>query len=582
MQITAEDFVPVERDDVFRSIQWRLTHKRRYTGTLSTYGKRPIDIDLVRTDLGDIESAAVSAETVRFLIATANHTAHIADNAVRLFLPLLNGTNLMTIRHSGIESYWDAPTINDFMSLRGEVLGKLLSPIAEQVDDPSKFGFPANSLYSVFRVKEHRFDDDYIGNPLISSVARAVWLERRSRLSYALANTNLEAVTRDGQFLLSTYHHRASGTVRPTAVNDIITALSYLNRNDKITVDDIRNRRHELLNTQASRQRVIDHQRRMKAGERFASFWSSMKDARPPQSSELAHAEFCNIPLKESGTETSRTWGIEIETVRANQTSRPAGWRSEYDGSLPDSTDCSCDCDSCCDNDHCADEDYDCRENGEANYESREFVSPILRHFNSEGLRKLCNDLGARDDEDYRPGIHVHVGADDLSVFDITRLLVSYSAIEHLLEPLLHRKERNYCKATSTDQLRWWLGKLREFQRTSPDKLPTPQNVLYNNSDATPQGRYVDVNIQALNEHGTIEFRSMGAWYDYNHLVRWAWLVREMVNVSKLGIDQAEWTACKSVADVVNLLRKYGSEIPSSALFPDVDSSSLLLTADEA
>jgi hypothetical protein len=61
----------------------------------------------------------------------------------------------------------------------------------------------------------------------------------------------------------------------------------------------------------------------------------------------------------------------------------------------------------------------------------------------------------------------------------------------------------------------------------------------------------------------------MGPWYDYDYLVRWAWFVREMVNVSKLGIAQREWTACQTLDDVIALLRKYGTEMPSNQLFAD-------------
>jgi hypothetical protein len=73
----------------------------------------------------------------------------------------------------------------------------------------------------------------------------------------------------------------------------------------------------------------------------------------------------------------------------------------------------------------------------------------------------------------------------------------------------------------------------------------------------------------------------MGAWYDYAHLVRWAWFAREMVNVSKLGIDQREWTSCRSITDVIKLLRKYGSEMPSNDLFAKLDADSIQLFDEE-
>jgi hypothetical protein len=292
-----------------------------------------------------------------------------------------------------------------------------------------------------------------------------------------------------------------------------------------------------------------------------------------------AASEWATIPLKAAGVETSRTWGIEIETVRANDTSRPSGWESRHDGSLPegDCPDCGCSCDDCEDNsDHCNDSDYSCYESGEwdaSGQYSREFVSPILSHFNSQGLRELCRDLGTDRDEASEPGIHVHVGAGDLTVADVARLLVAYSAVERFMEPLLYRKERGYCKETTTDTLRWWLRKTKEYAHANADSIPLAKDFVYDR-EATPNGRYVDVNLHSLQAHGTIEFRSMGAWYDYEHLVRWAWFAREMVNVSKLGIDQREWTSCRSITDVIKLLRKYGSEMPNSDLFAKLDANS--------
>jgi hypothetical protein len=74
----------------------------------------------------------------------------------------------------------------------------------------------------------------------------------------------------------------------------------------------------------------------------------------------------------------------------------------------------------------------------------------------------------------------------------------------------------------------------------------------------------MDVNTQALRGHGTIEFRAMGPYYDYDHLVRWAWFVRQMVVVSRLDLPQQVWNACTSLTDVIDLLRKYGNESVST------------------
>ncbi len=134
---------------------------------------------------------------------------------------------------------------------------------------------------------------------------------------------------------------------------------------------------------------------------------------------------------------------------------------------------------------------------------------------------------------------------------DVARLSVAYSAISPFLEPLLHRESRNYCRDITAQNIKHWLNQTRRaFDQR--DK----HQVVYDQ----PDDRYHDLNLQALRGHGTIEFRALGPIYDYEHIVRWAWLCRELTNVSKLNLPQTIWTSVRSMADVVKILRTYGKE----------------------
>jgi hypothetical protein len=107
--------------------------------------------------------------------------------------------------------------------------------------------------------------------------------------------------------------------------------------------------------------------------------------------------------------------------------------------------------------------------------------------------------------------------------------------------------------------------------------VPEPRDICENQ----PASRYQDVNVHAIYKHGTVEFRSMGPYYNYDHLVRWAWFCRELVNVSKLGIEQREWTRCRSLTDAITLLRKYGTELPSDKQFNNINTQELALAYSE-
>jgi hypothetical protein len=195
-----------------------------------------------------------------------------------------------------------------------------------------------------------------------------------------------------------------------------------------------------------------------------------------------------------------------------------------------------------------------------------EYVSPILSHFNSNGLRDLCGPLEHATVNE-TPGIHVHVGADDLTITDVGRLARAYSIVSPFLEPITYRQSRGYCKDLTSENLQFWLSAVRnvikgDIKNYRTGERLTPSDIALT-AQHQPDDRYHDLNLQSLSKHGTIEFRVMGPKYNYEHLVRWAWFCREMVNVSRLDIPVSVWTSVRSMADIISVLRQYGSEIPS-------------------
>lgn len=290
-----------------------------------------------------------------------------------------------------------------------------------------------------------------------------------------------------------------------------------------------------------------DLQRQADSAERFERHWTAVKgQIEAVAVKSEVDGSFHRLRMPSAGTGTSRTWGIEVESANANGVTRPRGWDRKYDGSLEGvnaGSDCECQCDSC----------YEYGEHGECSYDScqsetAEFVSPILSSYHSRGLKSLCVDHEGRDTND-TPGIHVHVGASDLSTDDVSRLYRIYSLASPFLWMLTERNTRGYCKDTRAQTMTYWMSQKRKGKSN-----------IFDVASAQPFDRYHDVNTHSLNAHGTIEFRAMGPVYDYKHLVKWAWLMREFVNLSRNDAVLPLFSGVRSMEDVLRIVHEYGSE----------------------
>lgn len=187
------------------------------------------------------------------------------------------------------------------------------------------------------------------------------------------------------------------------------------------------------------------------------------------------------------------------------------------------------------------------------NDDCAEFVSPILVSMHSNGLKSLTDQLILQP-QNASAGVHVHVEADDLSHAEVATLIFGYDLLEPILEASYQRESRRYCARRDASTVLDHARKLRQSKNIT-------------SHDVRGGDRYVTLNTTALNQHGTIEFRAMGPVYDYDYLVRWAMLCRELVNIVKAGVTTKQFSKVKSWQDLLNLLAKYGKEYVRAAVY---------------
>src|SRR5690606_22483607 len=74
-------------------------------------------------------------------------------------------------------------------------------------------------------------------------------------------------------------------------------------------------------------------------------------------------------------------------------------------------------------------------------------------------------------------------------------------------------------------------------------------------------------NTHSLSTHGTLEFRAMGPVYEYDYLIRWAMLCRELVNSVANGATTKDFAKIKSWDDLVMFIAKFGKEYVRAAVY---------------
>lgn len=143
-----------------------------------------------------------------------------------------------------------------------------------------------------------------------------------------------------------------------------------------------------------------------------------------------------------------------------------------------------------------------------------EIVSPVLS--GEKGLnevKKVVKLLKAIAKVNAKCGLHVHIGAQNMTPWDIRNIYVRYARAEFIIDGLMpkSRQESNNhaCLSLDDQTIFYWLLKYTESQLTL-DKLIAHQ-----------ESRYCKLNLHALRVHGTIEYRHHGGTLNHNRVINW-------------------------------------------------------------
>jgi len=145
---------------------------------------------------------------------------------------------------------------------------------------------------------------------------------------------------------------------------------------------------------------------------------------------------------------------------------------------------------------------------------SCEVVSPILS--GDAGMLELAKALRALEDAGAQVnrscGIHVHIGARDISAAAFKRIVVEYAKYERTIDGFMPRSRRGsentYCRGA---------GSNLESRLAGVDTISGLRQRLTN--------RFVKVNVQSFMRHGTIEFRHHAGTVNETKVVNWVKLL---------------------------------------------------------
>lgn len=160
--------------------------------------------------------------------------------------------------------------------------------------------------------------------------------------------------------------------------------------------------------------------------------------------------------------------------------------------------------------------------------DSCELVSPILKSLKSlETVCEVINEAGARVNKSC--GLHVHLGAEKITLEQWCRIVLNYAAIEAVIDSFQPRSRRannnTYC-ATITGECAGRVRELYDDIKCGETKTMSDLQRCFN------YDRYHKVNVMAWDAHKTIEFRQHGGTTDYEKIKNWIGFLTALVSWS--------------------------------------------------
>lgn len=164
---------------------------------------------------------------------------------------------------------------------------------------------------------------------------------------------------------------------------------------------------------------------------------------------------------------------------------------------------------------------------------TNEVVSPILKgNKGLNSLKAMCDTLAAVDARVNRScGLHVHIGAENLSDDHYVRIVRNYQKLESVIDSFMPNSRRG-------NNSRW----CHSLQGVDFSRCTTKRDVY----DAMHGDRYYKVNAVAYSRHKTIEFRQHSGTVEYEKISNWVKFLAKLVEYSyKHEID-----SCNSIEEI--------------------------------
>lgn len=180
--------------------------------------------------------------------------------------------------------------------------------------------------------------------------------------------------------------------------------------------------------------------------------------------------------------------GVEIEVEGRNLPRARKWWRNEEDGSLK----------------------------GE---ESREYV--LATPTNLAGVREALNYLdasyksaGAEVDDTVRAGVHIHINCQRLTMTQLYSFITMYLILENLLVHWCGEFREGNLFCLRACDAEWTLNVLVA--------AANDRRKMYRNAFHRDELRYASMNLKALGDYGSLEFRAMRGTRDLDLIHQWA------------------------------------------------------------
>lgn len=199
-------------------------------------------------------------------------------------------------------------------------------------------------------------------------------------------------------------------------------------------------------------------------------------------------------------------------------------------------------------------------------HESAEYVlkNPLTLRQMHNALNYLSDeyeDHGTIVDDTVRAGVHVHVNVQELTLIETFNVIVAYIILEEVLVKFCgtHREGNLFClRCIDAEYLPLALAQIikdRSWQHLGTDQL-----------------RYASLNVKALPQYGSLEFRAMRSTRDLDLIGQWATILHTLRDVAKKYRDPQDIIYSMSGDGMENFLRScLGEYAPIFMAFDDYE-----------